>query len=60
MSRPLNKRNRVVARNQLRKAVLEVYRQQLAFWRKRKGQGKRQARSDVRCQVGAILSVWCH
>lgn len=60
MSRPLNKRNRQVARNQLRKAVLEVYRQQLACWRKHKGQGKRQARCDVRCQVDAIIRIWCH
>ncbi len=62
MSRPLNKRNRRIAENQVKKAVRELYRQQIAFWvsiGRHSNIAKKLARSDVRCKVGAVLVVWC-
>lgn len=62
MSRPLNKRNRQIAQNQVKKAVRELYRQQVAFWlslNRTLYQSRILARSDVRAKVGAVLVVWC-
>lgn len=56
MNKPLNKRNRLAARNALRRACDELFRQQVQFWIEL-GNSPKQARRSARADVTVLVNV---